>query len=86
MGCCNTKHGCEFDPDNEAPSCDDVARFGGDDIACPSCGSDVYHDAAICHACGHAIEHAPAGSSKAKPWVIATSAAMLVAFVLVFVL
>lgn len=85
MGCCNLpKHGCGFDSDSECPSAEDVARFGGDDIACPSCGADVYHDAAICNACGHAIAHEPTG--KAKPWVMLTTGVVLIAFVLVFTL
>ena len=85
MGCCkHPEHGCEFDPNSEAPSADDVARFGGEDIECPNCGSDVYHDAALCHTCGHAMEHAPTG--QPKPWVMLTAGVVIVAFVLVFAL
>lgn len=85
MSCCpKNKCGREFDPDCEAPSDADINRFGGDDIACPNCGTEVYHDAAVCHSCGHAIEHASA--SRTKLWVAMTAGAMTIVFVLVFAL
>jgi len=84
MGCCNTKHGRDFDPNDEGLSCEDIARYGGDDIACPVCGEDVYHDAAMCHACGYVIEHEPAGKSKA--WIVITIGVVVVAFGLVTIL
>jgi len=48
--------GPEFDPGFEGPSEADLDRFGGDDRACPECGTDVYADAPFCHACGVALE------------------------------
>lgn len=54
--------------DNDLPSCEDLDRFGGDDIACPSCGSDVYHDATQCHVCGHAMTDASL-SKGAPAWI-----------------
>ena len=85
MSCCgNSNHGCAFDPDREGPSENDVRIFGGDGITCPECGADVYHDAAMCNTCGHAMtdDHA----SGSRKWVAVTSVIVLAAFILVFAL
>lgn len=55
MSCCGPKNCDNFDEDREGISRSDLARFGGDDVECPACGASVYHDAALCHECGHAI-------------------------------
>ncbi len=56
MSCCSGPKQCrDFDDDREGVSGDDLARFGDDGVACPNCGSDVFHDAALCHSCGYAI-------------------------------
>jgi predicted amidophosphoribosyltransferase len=55
MSCCNGPRPCcnDYDHDREGVSAADVARFGGDDVSCPTCGADMYHDADVCPACGH---------------------------------
>lgn len=63
--------------DREMPSCEDLDRFGGDDIACPNCGSDVYHDATQCHVCGHAMTDASV--SKGMPGWVPLAAVLVVA-------
>lgn len=45
----------DFDDDREGVGQDDLARFGGDGIECPSCKATVYHDASLCPKCGHAM-------------------------------
>ncbi len=52
---CGPKCCQNFDDDKEGVSDADLARFGEDDIACPSCGASVYHDAVMCSKCGHAM-------------------------------
>lgn len=52
---CGPQQCANFDDDREGVSDADISRFGEDGITCPNCGSDVYHDAALCHACGYAI-------------------------------
>ena len=85
MSCCGkSNHGREFDPECEAPLERDIAAFGDDGITCPSCGADVYHDAAMCNTCGHAMVKEP--TSPRATWVRVTAAVVIVAFVLVFVL
>ncbi len=78
----------DFDPDAEGVSADDLARFGGDEIVCPSCGADVYHDAALCQECGHALtDEAGYRASSIKTTVIVVGGAIgLIAFVFAFVL
>ena len=82
MGCCNGPKGCKnFDDEREGISDADLQRFGGDDIACPSCGAEVYHDAAMCHSCGHAMTDASV--TPTKKWLVAVAAVLLglIAFV-----
>ena len=89
MGCCgNNKFGCEFNADDEGPSAADVARFGSDEIACPECGTGVYHDSPLCQSCGHAITaDEAAGVSAGKQLLIGGIGLVTVAaFVLVTVL
>ena len=66
------------------PSCDDLARFGGDDISCPSCGSDVYHDASQCHVCGHAMTDASLYQGP-RGWVPLAAVLVVLGMVLGFV-
>ena len=41
----------------EGPSRADLERFGGELKPCPECGKEVYDQAEVCHACGHAFGH-----------------------------
>ncbi len=85
MACCGGKcHGPEFDADREGVCSSDLDRFGGDDITCPECGEDVYHDAAICSSCGHAMTDASIskGMPAWVPMVAAGTAAALIGVVL----
>ncbi len=91
MSCgCNGKPcGMPFDADAEAPSAADVARFGGDGEACPACGADVYHDAALCGSCGYALldDEVGEGATWSKgPVVIGAAVLALAGFVLVSIL
>lgn len=85
MSCgCGPRCAPDLDPRDEGPSEEDLERFGAYDRACPTCGADVYHDAAMCPACGHAIRETT--GSGTKTWVAVTALVATVAFVLVFVL
>ena len=89
MSCCgNNKFGCEFDADEEGPSQADIARFGGDDIPCPECGTAVYHDSPLCQSCGHAITRDEAAESGGGKQLLIGGVALVTvtAFVLVTVL
>lgn len=61
-----------------------MARFGGDAVSCPSCGAEVYHDAALCHACGHAMSDE--STTRARAWVPVVAAAVALAVVAVVLL
>jgi hypothetical protein len=79
---CAPKGGPQFDPDCEGPSPEDIERFGGDTIACPGCGADVYDEAPFCHRCGRAFgDDAPSGPAMG-PVIIGVVALLIVAFVL----
>jgi hypothetical protein len=41
--------------DHEAPSQEDIERFGGATRTCPECREEVYDDAEVCYHCGHAF-------------------------------
>jgi hypothetical protein len=82
MSCCGPKSCRDYDEDREGVSEADLARFGGDDIECPSCGADVYHDASRCGKCGHAMTH-ESTDRKTPAWVPLT-AVVLVALLVVF--
>jgi hypothetical protein len=57
MACgCGPKSCKDFDDDREGVDESDIARFGGDDVTCPECNASVYHDATLCHKCGHAMQ------------------------------
>lgn len=66
MSCCGPRNAPDFDDEREGLSDADLARFGGDGIACPSCRADVYADAPMCPRCGRALldgETAETGSA-----------------------
>lgn len=68
MGCCGgPKTGKEFDFDHEGPSEEDMCRFGSDAARCESCKAEIYDEATICPACGHAQG---AGGAGTKRWVL----------------
>ncbi|MDX2114059.1 MAG: hypothetical protein SFZ24_00380 [Planctomycetota bacterium] len=85
MSCCGPQKCANFDDDREGVSEEDIARFGGDDIACPNCGADVYHDAAYCPRCRHAMTEQSV--SRGTPvWIPIAACAALLGFLLVVVL
>lgn len=55
-----------------------MERFSGATRTCPSCKSEVYDDAEMCHECGHAF----AGGTKQSPWVFPAMIAIVASFVL----
>jgi hypothetical protein len=83
MGCssCGPRPGQPRDID-EGPSCDDLARFGGDEITCPECDTEVYYDATFCHECGYVLEDKSAGGPK--KWIGIAAGIALISFVVVF--
>lgn len=85
MSCCGPQSCQNYDEDREGLSEADLARFGGDDIACPSCGSDVYHDATRCGKCGHAMTN-ESTARKTPAWVPLTAVGMVALFFLAYVL
>lgn len=85
MSCCGPRSCHDFDDEREGPSDSDLARFGGDDISCPSCGASVYHDVPICHACGHAIRDAEL-TKKTPAWVPLLAVGAVLGTVLCYVL
>jgi len=67
MGCCGGPQQCQnFDSDAEGLSASDLARFGGDDAVCRSCGESFYADAPLCPRCGTAVMESDEASSGGK--------------------
>jgi ribosomal protein S27AE len=67
MSCCGGPRSApDFDCDAEGLSREDLERFGGDEIECPSCGEPVFAEAPMCPRCGVAImaEHDAAEGSR----------------------
>lgn len=85
MACgCGPNQCSDFDDDREGVDDKDLARFGGDDVACPSCGVGVYHDAPQCHKCGHSMmrdDH-----DQKRPLVPIVAGVLLAALVAIVVL
>jgi hypothetical protein len=85
MSCCGPRSCTTFDDDREGVSEADLARFGGDGIGCPECGAEVYHDASMCHACGHAMTDR--SLSRGTPaWVPLLAAGAVLGIVLTYIL
>lgn len=79
--------GPEFDPDFEAPSQEDIARFGGDAVTCPACGAEVYHDAVMCQDCGRMLtESDTAPAAGRSRWVVVGVVGLMIAALLLFTL
>lgn len=84
MSCCGPRSCRNFDEDREGVSDADLARFGGDDAECPNCGASVYHDAPLCHECGHAIRDDE--RKKRMPiWIPLLAAGAALGMILVYV-
>lgn len=83
MSCCGGKcHGPEFDADREGICQSDIDRFGGEELTCPECGADVYHDAALCGVCGHAMtQRDTSGTTKSAKWLPIAGAIVLAGLV-----
>lgn len=56
--------------DAEAPSEEDMDRFGGVTRVCPECKTEVYDEAQLCHNCGHAF--AGTGGDGLPTWAVVT--------------
>lgn len=87
MGCCNgPRESPDFCADREGPSDDDLARFGGDDVPCPTCGEEMYVDASVCPACGYIVGDTRAIPSPLRRWggVIAGVTAAVLVFWLIY--
>lgn len=85
MSCCGPRNCNNFDDDREGLSDADLAKFGGDDISCPSCGATVYHDASQCNRCGHAMTEASL-TKRTPAWIPMLAAGAALGIVLMFVL
>lgn len=85
MACgCGPNKCSDFDDDREGVDEQDLARFGGDEIPCPSCGAEVYHDAPQCHRCGHSMmryDH-----DRKRPTVPIVAGVLLAALVAIVVM
>jgi hypothetical protein len=67
--------------DHEAPSEDDIERFGSATRVCPSCKTEVYDEAELCHNCGHAFSGADE-RGYLPAWAIMTGVVVIAAFVI----
>ncbi len=67
----------EMDELDEAPSPEDLDRFGGVTVTCPKCKSELYDDAAVCWKCGHALASRPENTRPPLWIVIAGGLALL---------
>lgn len=80
MSCCGPKSSKPLS-DDEMPSEADLDRFGGDGMACPSCGCDIYHDATQCHTCGIVLTDDLLRVGKPM-WVPLTAGLLVIAMVI----
>ncbi len=74
----------EDDLDDEGPSAADVARFGDVTVKCPECGTELHDDVALCWKCGANVMRTSAESAGPPLWAIITTAVVVMAFVLVW--
>ena len=74
-----------IDPDDidEAPSEEDLERFGDVTQKCPRCGTELYDDVEVCWKCGHALLSAPASRTPAA-LIVVLIVVMVVILTLVF--
>ncbi len=49
----------DSEDDPEAPSDEDLERFGSDTIRCPACRAEIHDESVACPRCGHWIEDEP---------------------------
>lgn len=66
--------------DPEGPSAEDLHRFGDEMTVCPSCGSEIYDQAELCHVCGHAIER---GGGGPPAWVVVAAVLVIIGLLLI---
>jgi uncharacterized protein (DUF983 family) len=61
-----------IDPDelDEAPSEEDLERFGDVTQKCPQCGTELYDDVEVCWKCGHALLSGPTTRTPAALIVV----------------
>jgi len=76
---------------DDGPSVDDLNRFGGDTAYCPECGEKIWDQAEFCPRCrahlgGHTVSQPPEAGAMQRRIVIAVTIALLIAFILYFVL
>jgi ribosomal protein L37E len=76
---------------DDGPLEEDIARLSHDTAYCPRCGAEVWDQAEVCPACGEYL----GGNTSTRPplmaewrakWVILIILAVLIAFVLIYVL
>ncbi|MFT5424363.1 MAG: hypothetical protein ACI89L_002158 [Phycisphaerales bacterium] len=67
-----------LDPDG--PSAEDLHRFGDEMSVCPSCNSEIYDQAELCHVCGHMIERE---SSGPPAWVVVAAVLVIIGLLLI---
>lgn len=68
--------------DHEAPSEEDIARFGDVTRTCPNCREEVYDDAEVCYHCGEAFAQA----DKPLPiWAIAAAGLVVLGMLIVLI-
>jgi hypothetical protein len=76
----------DYDPemaDRDAPSADDIARFGDVTVKCPECGTELFDDVAVCWKCGANVVRTP-NDGGLPLWAIFTAAGLLALLVLVW--
>ncbi len=77
----------EEDWDPEAPSEEDLWRFGGDHAECSSCGAEIYDDAPQCPACGKWLSDQDRMGKGMPTWLVATVVILIViSFLLYYVI
>ena len=64
---------------------EDLERFGGDTMACPHCGDEVYDEAPYCPACGEPLDESlgarpPAAQEHQRRLTAAIAILLAVAF------
>ena len=76
----NDDEGLDSGLDPDGPSAEDLDRFGGEFVTCPSCGNEIYDQAPVCHVCGEVLQDE---SSGVPGWAALAAAAVIVGLLIV---
>lgn len=69
----------------EGPSGEDLDRFGGEFVRCPSCSREIYDQSEVCPHCGEAVEESRLEKGMPR-WAVVTAVVAIVGVVALILL